>query len=216
MNFRDAPHLFGGKCRAKDFVALSRCIVKPDSLPTHRINSRAPETQGDSSKRESATPAPDYFLRRVLSATASDSPLKVITRVFGIRWNIVCPRVIVSQPGPAVMHTATFSHYWMHSEIETKLDASNEALAEIKMPSDRDRLDKVLAIAVNPGAYETEAVAALRAARHLIKKNPSLAHPPRHLRVRIPKPAPLAWISTERYSPNSRTAPSQSAESLAC
>jgi hypothetical protein len=31
------------------------------------------------------------------------------------------------------------------------------------MPSDRDRLDKVLAIAVNPGAYETEAVAALRA-----------------------------------------------------
>jgi hypothetical protein len=26
----------------------------------------------------------------------------------------------------------------------------------------------------------------------------------------------LAWISTERYSPNSRTAPSQSAESLAC
>ena len=26
----------------------------------------------------------------------------------------------------------------------------------------------------------------------------------------------LAWISTERYSPNSQTAPSQSAESLAC
>jgi hypothetical protein len=40
------------------------------------------------------------------------------------------------------------------------------------MPSDRDRLDKVSAIAVNPGAYETEAVAALCAARKLIKKNP--------------------------------------------
>jgi|SRR5580704_16476616 hypothetical protein len=51
------------------------------------------------------------------------------------------------------------------------------------MASDRDRLDKVLAIAVNPGAYETEAVAALRAARQLIKKNPALAHPPPHPRV---------------------------------
>ena len=59
------------------------------------------------------------------------------------------------------------------------------------MASDRDRLDKVLAIAVNPGAYDTEAVAALRAARQLIKKNPSLAHPPRHPRVPTPKPAPL-------------------------
>jgi hypothetical protein len=55
------------------------------------------------------------------------------------------------------------------------------------MASDRDRLDKVLAIAVNPGADETEAVAALRAARQLIKKNPALAHPPLHPR---PKPAP--------------------------
>jgi len=57
------------------------------------------------------------------------------------------------------------------------------------MPSDRDRLDKVLAIAVNPGAYETEAVAALRAARQLIKKNPSLVHPPRRPRVPTPNPA---------------------------
>ena len=59
------------------------------------------------------------------------------------------------------------------------------------MASDRDRLDKVLAIAVNPGAYETEAVAALRAARQLIKKNPALAHPPPHPRVPTPKAAPL-------------------------
>jgi hypothetical protein len=51
------------------------------------------------------------------------------------------------------------------------------------MARDRDRLDKVLAIAVNPGAYEPEAVAALRAARQLIKKNPALAHPPPHPRV---------------------------------
>src|SRR5271165_3153012 len=56
------------------------------------------------------------------------------------------------------------------------------------MANDRDRLDKVLAIAVNPGAYETEAVAALRAARQLIKKNPALAHPPLHP---TPKAAPL-------------------------
>jgi hypothetical protein len=59
------------------------------------------------------------------------------------------------------------------------------------MPSDRDRLDKVLAIAVNPGAYETEAVAALRAARQLIRKNPSLAHCALPPRVHTPKPAPL-------------------------
>jgi hypothetical protein len=53
------------------------------------------------------------------------------------------------------------------------------------MASDRDRLDKVLAIAVNPGAYETEAVAALRAA---------LAHPPLHPR---PKAAPLGEHSRQ-------------------
>jgi hypothetical protein len=62
------------------------------------------------------------------------------------------------------------------------------------MASDRDRLDKVLAIAVNPGAYETEAVAALRAARQLIKKNPALAHPPLHPR---PKAAPLGEHSRQ-------------------
>ncbi len=40
--------------------------------------------------------------------------------------------------------------------------------------SGKDRLDKVLAIAINPGAYEQEAVAALRKARELIKKDPNL------------------------------------------
>jgi len=56
--------------------------------------------------------------------------------------------------------------------------------------SDRDRFNKVLAIAINPGAYESEAVAALRAARQLIKKNPALAHPPPHPQAPAPKPAP--------------------------
>jgi hypothetical protein len=39
----------------------------------------------------------------------------------------------------------------------------------------KDRLDKVLAIAINPGAYEQEAVAALHKARELIKRDPNLA-----------------------------------------
>jgi hypothetical protein len=41
--------------------------------------------------------------------------------------------------------------------------------------SGKDRLDKVLAVAVNPGAYEQEAVAALHRARELIKRDPNLA-----------------------------------------
>jgi Protein of unknown function (DUF2786) len=39
----------------------------------------------------------------------------------------------------------------------------------------KDRLDKVLAVAINPGAYEQEAVAALHKARELIRREPSLA-----------------------------------------
>jgi hypothetical protein len=46
------------------------------------------------------------------------------------------------------------------------------------MPSDRDRFDKVVAVAISPGAYEGEAIAALHKARELVKKDPSLAHPP--------------------------------------
>jgi hypothetical protein len=41
--------------------------------------------------------------------------------------------------------------------------------------SGKDRLDKVLAVAINPGAYEQEAVAALHKARELVKRDPSLA-----------------------------------------
>lgn len=34
-----------------------------------------------------------------------------------------------------------------------------------------------MAVAINPGAYEAEAMAALRKARDLVKNDPSLAHP---------------------------------------
>ena len=51
------------------------------------------------------------------------------------------------------------------------------------MTSNRDRFNKVMAVAVNPGAYEPEAIAALRMAREIVKREPSLAHPP-------PPPAP--------------------------
>ena len=56
---------------------------------------------------------------------------------------------------------------------------------------DRDRFEKVLAIAVSPGAYEGEAIAALRKARELVGKNPALAHPPPP-RPPSPKPSPPA------------------------
>src|SRR5258706_4973908 len=39
----------------------------------------------------------------------------------------------------------------------------------------KDRLDKVLAVAINPGAFEQEAVAALHKARELVKRDPNLA-----------------------------------------
>ena len=39
----------------------------------------------------------------------------------------------------------------------------------------KDRLDKVLAVAINPGAFEQEAVAALHKARELVKRDPHLA-----------------------------------------
>ena len=41
----------------------------------------------------------------------------------------------------------------------------------------RDQIDKILAVAISPGAYEHEAIAALLKAREIVQKNPSLAHP---------------------------------------
>jgi hypothetical protein len=58
------------------------------------------------------------------------------------------------------------------------------------MASGRPLFDKVLAVAVNPGAYETEAIAALRKARELVKQDPSLAHPPS-----LPKPSSPSEMS---------------------
>jgi hypothetical protein len=46
------------------------------------------------------------------------------------------------------------------------------------MSKDRDRLEKVIAVALNPGAYEEEAITALRKARELVRQDPELAHSP--------------------------------------
>jgi hypothetical protein len=50
----------------------------------------------------------------------------------------------------------------------------------------RDRFDKIIAIAVNPATYEEEAITALRKARELVKENRALAHP----EPPAPPPAP--------------------------
>ena len=42
---------------------------------------------------------------------------------------------------------------------------------------DRKQIDKMIAVALSPGAYEEEAIVALRKAREVVKKNPALAHP---------------------------------------
>ena len=57
------------------------------------------------------------------------------------------------------------------------------------MADHRDRFHKVLAIAINPGALEGEAMAALRKAREIVRKDPSLAHP-------APAPAPASPTHT--------------------
>jgi hypothetical protein len=65
------------------------------------------------------------------------------------------------------------------------------------MTSNRDRFNKVMAVAVNPGAYEPEAIAALRMARELVKQEPSLAHPPPPAPAPPPPPAPPDEVSLE-------------------
>lgn len=54
------------------------------------------------------------------------------------------------------------------------------------MSDQRNLFEKIIAVAVNPGAYEQEAISALRRARELVKEHPSLAHP----EPKPPKPAP--------------------------
>jgi hypothetical protein len=55
--------------------------------------------------------------------------------------------------------------------------------------NDRDRFEKVLALAINPGAVEGEAIAALHRARQLVKQNPSLAHPPQQPPAPVQQPS---------------------------
>jgi hypothetical protein len=57
------------------------------------------------------------------------------------------------------------------------------------MSDDKKRYEKVLAVAINPGAYEGEAIAALLRARELVKRNPALAYPPLPPMPPRPKPA---------------------------
>jgi hypothetical protein len=42
---------------------------------------------------------------------------------------------------------------------------------------DRKHVEKILAVALSPGAYEMEAIVALKKAREIVKANPALAHP---------------------------------------
>jgi hypothetical protein len=58
------------------------------------------------------------------------------------------------------------------------------------MSDDRERFHKILALAVNPGAVEGEAIAALNRMRELVRQNPSLAHPPPAAAEVQTKPAP--------------------------
>jgi len=55
------------------------------------------------------------------------------------------------------------------------------------MAKDRDRLTKILTLAVHPQTVPQEALAAFRRARDLVKANPSLAHPPE---AKKPQPIP--------------------------
>jgi hypothetical protein len=57
----------------------------------------------------------------------------------------------------------------------------------------REKIEKMLAVAISPGAYEAEAIAALRKAREVVKLNPSLAHP-------VPPPAPTVSVPPADHS----------------
>jgi hypothetical protein len=59
------------------------------------------------------------------------------------------------------------------------------------------RLDKVLAVAISPGAYEQEAVAALRRARQLVKGDPALAFDLLSLSYPLPSLGPADETSFE-------------------
>ena len=54
------------------------------------------------------------------------------------------------------------------------------------MANNRTRFEKIIAIAMDPGAFEDEAIAALRKARELIRQDPGLKEP----EIRPPKVEP--------------------------
>jgi hypothetical protein len=60
------------------------------------------------------------------------------------------------------------------------------------MADDHRRFEKVLALAIDPGAIEGEAIAAFRRARELVRQNPSLAHPLSSPVPATPDPPPQA------------------------
>lgn len=62
-------------------------------------------------------------------------------------------------------------------------------LGSTKVPADKDRFDKILALAVNPGAPDGEASAAFSMLRKLVRENPSLTMPPQPP-VAPPEPKP--------------------------
>ena len=67
---------------------------------------------------------------------------------------------------------------WHELAIENSADIRQATSLDERsvMTGDKERFEKVLAVAINPGAYEGEAIAALRKARELAKRNPSLAN----------------------------------------
>lgn len=61
----------------------------------------------------------------------------------------------------------------------------------------KDRLDKVLAIAIDPGAYEQEAVVAFHKARALVKRDPNLAFALPSVTYPLPRLDPADEMSFE-------------------
>jgi hypothetical protein len=59
---------------------------------------------------------------------------------------------------------------------------------------DRKKIEKMLAVAISPGAYEEEAIATLRKAREIVKQNPLLAHP------EPPPPPPVPTVLPPDHS----------------
>ena len=68
------------------------------------------------------------------------------------------------------------------------------------MADDREKFAKVLALAINPGAIEEEAAAALRRLRELVKRNPTLAHLPIPPAPLDPQPSPSSTTLNVRVT----------------